>query len=820
MADLRDRSLLTIVEEVLGPSSCQYQTLKDPISRGTKALFNWYRVVYVLSKVSCHPSGSALWNSMSIWHRQSFRMIFDWWTASYQDSSYSLASILALIDRCNEVDLHRLRQEGSERDAETVVLGLLALKRWPKGDVMPAPRLPGSRAVLSGYHEQLHSLFLFEFDTINDLDGQNRKEGWARRRWARSRAARSAFCQQMAWQLLERDQTNEPGTEITDSALRSGTQSSGTDRASAKTFGIGFDRLFGAEREKQTDLEVKGPVIEACPWLPPVAGEDLPYFLWDLKNSRTVETSELQGSPQYTAISHTWGRWATGEAIRVKGITGWKVPQNSKFPVEDIPEILQKSPCKTRHVWLDLCCIPQEFGSAIGAREIARQAQIFRKAQTVVAWLNEVDDLEGLAELLRWKALQLLRFREGSKQKRRDELVEKLWHRAAGKRTGLLVPRSGQSTNEMQLNPWFTSLWTLQEVALRPDMWLSARDWSFLSFDGVNPLPLSGLISVHELFLHQETSEDASHLFEFENLSRVGLDEMETWRFKSGLCKLLNLDQVTLLTLGDHRQCTERRAEAIMSALGTTKWYEEILQQVSPESGIKMQQRLEEGLVLGKYPISFVREVCSTIPGDFFGSYLKFNPLGHENGYGVSEAHGSMLPFSISSVVFQSASAFRNEISREFAEPHGTVCTWEVMPSGHVHIRKACVVSSSVIGLGQSSTEQSQVIAAMTVPTMSAEEHKASLPLQTIRGGKFDYSDPSWFDLNLWIGHQATCTHAILTEFCPVSENESEDTLQCSGIIIQETPSGSLAKIAHFQFFDEQSFINTGEVKSVGWIVG
>lgn len=678
MAYERDRSLLTVVEEVLGPSFHQYHTLNNSISRETKALYNWYCMVYVLSSQSGHPSRSTLWNSMSIWHRQSFRMIFDWWTASYQNSSYSLSSILALVDRCHAVILHGLRQEGSKHDVETMVLGLLALKRWPEDDVLPAPRLPGARAVLSGYHEQLNSLFLLEFDSKYDSDGKGQKSCWERRRWARSRAARSAFCQQMAWQLLERHQATEVATQIADFKSQTRTACSDDHIAPQYPIGNGFEAAFCVEWHKQTALNIKGPVIEPCPWLPPVSEEDLPssYFLWDLNAEKTIQTSKLTSIPHYTAISHTWGRWATGKTTWVKGVAGWRVPQNSIFQVEKIPELLQKVPCETRYIWLDLCCIPQEFGSAIGAMEIARQAQIFRKAKVVVAWLNEVDDLQALGDLLSWQALQLLRLRAGSKQKRRDELVAKIWKRAAGKRTGLLLPRPGHPIYKMPLNPWFTSLWTLQEVSLRPDMSLSTRDWNLLALDGNSPLALSGLICIHELFFQQESPEEASQIFTFENTSRVGLDEMETWRFESGLCKLLNLDQVTLLTLGDRRQCTGRRAEAIMSALGTTRWYENIRQMVSQQqSGITMQERLEQNLVLGKYPLAFVREVCNAIPGDFFGSYIKFTPLGHESGHGISGAHGSMLPSITSQVVFQSGSAFRNEISKEFAETHDTLHT-------------------------------------------------------------------------------------------------------------------------------------------------
>lgn len=825
MFDLRDRSLLTVVEEVLGPWLGQDEKETDFISRGTHALYSWYRMVYVLANASRHPSAPALWGSMSIWHRVSFRMLFDWWTASYQDPAYSLVSILALVDRCSAVDLSEFEEHGHEGRAEMLILQLLELKRWPEGDIMQPPRLPDSRAILSGYHDHAEALFMFEFDTSHEPEGQQRKMWWGRRRWARSRAARSAFCQQMACQLLEKHEAAEPKTQMQDQGQEfSGVLRPSTNSVPTEAIDCDFERVFGAEKHKQTDLMVRGAVIEACPWLPPVSEEGLPYYLWDVKNAKTVESSTLQCHPKYAAISHTWGRWATGRAVHVKGVTGWKVPQNTRFPVEEIPEILRRAPFNTPYVWLDLCCIPQDPGSAIGAREIARQAQIFRNAQIVVAWLNDVDEFQVLGDYLRWKALQLLRFRPGLKQKTRDALVAETWQRAAGKRTGLLEARSGSHAfQNMALNAWFTSLWTLQEVAMRPDMWMSAKDWSLLSVDGVNATALSGFIAILEIFFNQRGPEYESHLFRHDEQTRVGLDEMEIWRFESGLCKLLNLDQVSILTLGDRRQCTGRRAESIMSALGTTQWYERVLQKVPPGDENQLRDRLEKDLVLGKYPISFVQEVCRKVHWDFFGSYLKMNSLGNKFGYDVSKSHGSMLPFSISSEIFQSASGFRTESSWIFAEIHSTVRTWQVKTSGQVHIREACIVSSSMGDLGQCSKHPCRIIAATTMPPMSIEEHEALLPdtFRFLHAGKgIDYENPSWFDLNLWISRQPTRTHAILTEFCPGNEEGSDDyALECSGIIIQESPSGTLMKTSHFHCFDEESVLDLLEVKRVDWLV-
>jgi len=56
------------------------------------------------------------------------------------------------------------------------------------------------------------------------------------------------------------------------------------------------------------------------------------------------------------------------------------------LPVTYILELLESF--TERYIWIDIFCIPQECPSA-KAREIARQAQIFRRAKGGIAWLHQ-----------------------------------------------------------------------------------------------------------------------------------------------------------------------------------------------------------------------------------------------------------------------------------------------------------------------------------------------------------------------------------------------------------------------------------------------
>lgn len=115
-------------------------------------------------------------------------------------------------------------------------------------------------------------------------------------------------------------------------------------------------------------------------------------------------------APDYTAISHTWGRWRSKsftEAV-VDGVP-WLVPENTLFNVHDIPIFMAQVPTTSQYVWFDLLCIPQNMSHPdLGPRaqiEIANQANIFRRASRVIAWFKWVPEWSGLRSTIEWLAL-------------------------------------------------------------------------------------------------------------------------------------------------------------------------------------------------------------------------------------------------------------------------------------------------------------------------------------------------------------------------------------------------------------------------------
>ncbi|KAL6823498.1 hypothetical protein V8C40DRAFT_280163 [Trichoderma camerunense] len=190
--------------------------------------------------------------------------------------------------------------------------------------------------------------------------------------------------------------------------------------------------------------------------------------------------------------------------------------------------------------------------------------------------------------------------------------------------------------------------------------------------------------------------------------------EFALWSSITGLDDLLELSITDILRLGDRRYCQERRAEAIMSAIGVKKWYEKERRRKTTQ-----KRDLETNLILGKYPKSFISEVRERIPGTFFALFAKvphadahdrLQITAHEsglNGYPIMklyEAHptlprptlnGSLLPFSeIGHRYYRIPWSMNRSLEMK---THISVRSWKISTSGKVTIKQACVLSSSAL---------------------------------------------------------------------------------------------------------------------------
>jgi hypothetical protein len=434
--------------------------------------------------------------------------------------------------------------------------------------------------------------------------------------------------------------------------------------------------------------------VEPCPWIPKsCGGNEYPYYLWDKVERKTVHFEE--NIPQYSVVSHTWGRFRIPGKEAVIPNVPWPVPcLDSKllFDIRSLPGILTRFPVSTRYIWFDLVCIPQD-GRLLQNVEIGRQAGIFQAARFAVVWLNQVDDWSGLRSAILWSSAEYL-------SRYQNDVYQALGllptaTQLASRGLGLTTPADQdaegtpeapwvfETRHDQIVTPdrWFTSLWTLQEACLRPDMILCDKNWDIFglqSKDDKVPILLDDIIAL----LSRPHGPQVSHV-------PAAVYELRMLLGSSRMSDLLIMSPVDILGLGQMRYCTNTdRAVAIMSALGVIDWFNEQKEHDSKRS-------LEE-LVGGQYPLAFVQEFhrrfgsITFATTDVSGLDETFYEAPELLQTDIAALKGSMLPFTRS---MQSPKVSGIEIICPIDHP--TVRTWSIQQNGSVKMDNVCIIASS-----------------------------------------------------------------------------------------------------------------------------
>lgn len=532
-----------------------------------------------------------------------------------------------------------------------------------------------------------------------------------------------------------------------------------------------------------------GASLAPCDWLEDVdVSEDLPHYLWDVENRNTVLAGKLPGIVEYTAVSHTWGRYQYrdyGEFPKVylDGLKEWSLPQNSKFKVEQLPNILASIPFGTPYVWFDLVCIPQEPTDerliTISKREIGRQAKIFRRARFAVAWFNDVNSWKSMNAAICRLSLNFLQ--EGYADGFPRSILDLP---AINNDSNLELFDDASEMNDMpedSMNRWFSSLWTLQEVCLRPDMRLCNKEWEVLDagkngnlhigMDDLVALAAGGQFQANAWEDVAEAGTRRLEIAEPSTSNRFVAQSKATdqlWELLdlSGLEHLLNASRTTILTLGNQRYCERNRAEAIMSAVGITDWFGPF-QQEAGDRGPPSKSP--------EYPLVFVREAARKLGAEFYASHLaegellemlvlSLQPAGLPR-----EGVGSMVPFT-SSLLSRAPSTAEGFTGSD----HPTVWDWKILEDRSVEIRKAAILSYT----GQARSGNRDLTCACVAP--SPNEPNLLLVKQWLK-----------LDLDAWID-----------SFLPGTRNYAV-CLHCGfgvvdGILLKELSSGELIKVGTY----------------------
>ncbi|KAI3391114.1 hypothetical protein diail_7937, partial [Diaporthe ilicicola] len=405
---------------------------------------------------------------------------------------------------------------------------------------------------------------------------------------------------------------------------------------------------------------------------------ELPLYLWDREFNRTRKTIEIlteEVTVDYTCISHTWGRWKKSpETVANLAGVDWAIPENTIFDVTDLSNILARTPANTRFLWFDLVCLPQDINSPEYAYEVSRQAIIFYHASACIAWLNQISSWNNMQSCIQWLALHCL---QQSTEGVGDmyDVAPLLAQMKRSVEHGTIELRK-DGLHPYNVDPWLSSTWTLQETVLCPDMILCNREWE--------PLDLvpGTHISLHSLLQLPNADRRFSGAYvKFQEPSHAQVQMRPVRVAVNGPGR--QIDRCAILDLGARRACQTRRADAVMSALGMTDWYDEYLR----HHGVPPP---DDDLVLGSYPLPFVKEAAAKMGAEFFCCSCTTYDKGAIWPPGPPY-HGTFLPFGSP----QNDYGLLGSSEGLRFRTHPSLMSWSIEADASVNIPEASVLVSS-----------------------------------------------------------------------------------------------------------------------------
>lgn len=598
---------------------------------------------------------------------------------------------------------------------------------------------------------------------------------------------------------------------------------------------IALRHLFCDPPSANVGDECDGITLDPCSWISLQTGRaGLPYFLWDVTARETITVAEIQEVPKYICISHTWGRWRIRDAtIVVKGVP-WPIPRNTRFDVAALPETFCRQNWKTRYVWFDLFCIPQD-GSELADMEIARQSTIFRNSSSSIVWFNDVEAWQTLPGVIAWLSLKFLQGTSSADLYETQHKLDKAFS-TSDKPLELAPEESLTATGHEQdaksmslwrshsnskrliltsLNGWFSSLWTLQEAFLCPESILYSRHWEPLRDRTSHLIALDTLFALETVASRQirYTGNKATKATDFSNWQSYLADNarqptaLENVEKMSGvplgvkqlaaLSRQTKLDNLwnspcpaDVLVLGNLRQCTESRAQAIMCILGATDWYTREIDKTKRRS-------LEDDLIMGLYPLAFLREVSTKLGASFYCTVksapnTKMLLRSSMTGKGI----GSMLPFAPG--YYRGSVLSMNSVNYTTGD-HPDIATWQIQRNGFVKVSRAGIVATSSRFLPRRLQRRAANVVGVQAWVIDCHRESSAIT-QT--------------DLHSWLNRQSKLYQWYAVSLC-------RDSIMQSGIILKSAPlslphhSLYLVKTGYFQT-THREFPSS---KSVDWVI-
>jgi hypothetical protein len=230
-------------------------------------------------------------------------------------------------------------------------------------------------------------------------------------------------------------------------------------------------------------------------------------------------------NPNYAILSYTWGRYRAdgdfnkhvlpeAEAIRIFG-TDWDIPKidpREGFGSDAFKAAIKASCSNLDYIWLDVACINQHLDTD---NQIGQQASIFHRALKATIWLHrqKQENENTIADAIEAMIHEIASPNNRAHQKDQRLVEERL-------KTELMV-------NQLLRDPWFSSLWTLQESFLRKDATILARNGeaTHIKWKGVDViLNLYTLLDICKAYLELDDPPGNFHILQA--MREAGLDTM------------------------------------------------------------------------------------------------------------------------------------------------------------------------------------------------------------------------------------------------------------------------------------------------------
>ncbi|MCJ1372459.1 hypothetical protein MMC20_003683 [Loxospora ochrophaea] len=290
-------------------------------------------------------------------------------------------------------------------------------------------------------------------------------------------------------------------------------------------------------------------------------------------------------APRYNILSYTWGRWGLRDdnamphvtAIAIKGVS-WNIPRIDPvhFSTKEFRHIIRRAtivqerlshpdapvePVNIEFLWLDVACIDQRRGSPEGQLEIGRQALIFKHAHSACIWLSHTsaESLQRISRNLDSSTFEL-RSASGNHENSNDhKRVLQTW-------LDCWLLRLDQDLGELLLDPYLSSLWTLQEGFLRFQARLLSKDGTTVSLVGY--LAAVSLASIGHLY--GRVQYGLRHSLALRCTPKEQIQKLLRKIERSGLTLIVTKNPVTLYTAAAYRTTTrpEDRVYGIMQIFG------------------------------------------------------------------------------------------------------------------------------------------------------------------------------------------------------------------------------------------------------------